>query len=170
VSSSTPVTGISGIDAITIHDRPELGADTSVYIVCQGETYNLLPLYNTAGYTTAGWSTNTPETAPAGTHRLIVSNVYGCKDTAQAFVKQDVAIWTGAISKNWHTPGNWSTNKIPNEKTHVIIDGSAVNPCEMGDNDGTAASVQMRQGGSIKLLNNRNLLIEAKCDPLPSGL
>jgi hypothetical protein len=170
VSSNQVVTGISGIDAITIHDRPELGADTTSYIVCQGETYNLVPLYSTAGYTTADWSASNPSAAPAGTYSLIVSNIYGCRDTALATVKQDVAVWTGAVSKNWHTPGNWSTNRIPNEKTHVIIDGAAINSCEMTDNDGAAASVQMRSSGSIKLLNGRKLMIEATCNPLPSGL
>jgi trimeric autotransporter adhesin len=82
-------------------------------------------------------------------------------------VKQDVAVWTGAISKNWHVAGNWSNGHIPSEKTHVIIDGAATNPCEMTDNDGTAASVQMRSGGSIKLLNGHKLLVAATCNPLP---
>jgi hypothetical protein len=161
VSSNQAVTGISGIDAITIHDRPELGADTTGFIVCQGETYNLVPLYSTAAYTTADWSASNPSAAPAGTYSLIVSNIHGCRDTALATVKQDVAVWTGAVNKNWHTPANWSTNRIPNEKTHVIIDGAAINPCEMTDNDGAAASVQMRSGGNIKLLNGRRLIIEA---------
>jgi hypothetical protein len=169
VSSNQAVTGISGIDAITIYDRPELGADTAAYIVCQGETYNLVPLYNTSGYTTANWSTANPGAAPAGTYSLIVSNIYGCRDTAQAFVKQDVAFWKGTVNKNWHNPANWNTGRIPNEKTHVIIDSTAANPCEMTESDGTAASVQMRNGGNIQLLNGRKLMIEARCNPLPTG-
>ncbi|HSF71341.1 MAG TPA: hypothetical protein VLA25_03555, partial [Methylotenera sp.] len=169
VSSNTVVTGVTGVDALTIHDRPELGADTTVYILCQGETFNLVPLYSTAGYTTAAWNTNDPEHAPAANYKLIVGNVFGCKDTANAFVKQDVGIWTGTISKDWHNAGNWSNNHIPTEKTHVIIQGAVPNQCEISVNDGVAASVQVKSSGTIKLLNNYKLLISANCNPLPSG-
>jgi hypothetical protein len=169
VSTTQPVTGISGIDAITIRDRPDLGSDTTAHIVCQGETVNLVPLYNTSGFASVQWSTSNLTSAPVGQYRLIVSNVYGCLDTAFATVQQDVNRWTGAVNNNWHVAGNWSTGKIPYEKTHVIIDGTAANPCELKDTDGAAASVQVRAGASITLLNNRVLNIQAKCNPLPSG-
>jgi hypothetical protein len=167
VSSTQPVTGISGIDAITIRDRPNLGADTTAHIVCQGETINLVPLYNTTGYTSVNWNTNNLTTAPVGQYRLIVANIYGCSDTAFATVQQDVNRWTGAINSNWHVAGNWSTGKIPYEKTHVVIDGTATNPCEIKDTDGAAASVQLMSGANITLLNNRLLQIQARCNPLP---
>lgn len=169
VSTTQPVTGISGIDAITIRDRPNLGGDTTAHIVCLGETMNLVPLYNTTGYTSVQWNTSNLTTAPVGVYRLIVANVYGCSDTAFATVQQDVNRWTGAINSNWHIGGNWSTGKIPYEKTHVIVDGTATNPCELKDNDGAAASVQLRNGANITILNNRQLLVQAKCNPLPSG-
>jgi hypothetical protein len=169
VSSQEPVTGISGIDAITIHDRPNLGGDTTAHIVCQGETVNLIPLYSTNAFTSVNWNTNNTQTAPVGNYRLIVSNVHGCYDTAFATVQQDVNIWTGAVNTNWHEAGNWSTGKIPYEKTHAIIDGTAANPCEIKDTDASAASVQMRSGGNIALLNDRKLLIQANCNPLPTG-
>ncbi|TAD92614.1 MAG: hypothetical protein EAY75_02110 [Bacteroidetes bacterium] len=169
VSSTQPVTGISGIDAITIRDRPDLGSDTTAFIVCQGETVNLLPLYATDTFATAAWNFAPAQTAPAGQYRLIVANVYGCADTAFATVRQDVNRWTGAINANWHNPGNWSSGKIPNEKTHVIVDSNTINPCQISQSDATAASVQVRNGGNVGLLNNRVLHVQARCSPLPTG-
>jgi hypothetical protein len=168
VSTHAVVTGIPNIDGLTIYDRPELGTDTTAFIVCQGETFNLLPLYNTAGFATAQWNTPTPTAAPAGTYQLIVTNIRGCADSANAIVGQDIAVWTGATNKNWHVATNWSTSRVPTEKTHVVIDGSALNNCEMTDTDGAAASVQMKLGGQIKLLNGRKLLVTANCNPLPN--
>ncbi|MEJ7667113.1 MAG: DUF4394 domain-containing protein [Hymenobacter sp.] len=32
-------------------------------------------------------------------------------------------VWTGAVSTNWDTPGNWNTNAIPGDATNVFIPG-----------------------------------------------
>jgi hypothetical protein len=148
----------------------KLGNDTTVYIICGGETVNLIPLYSPVGYATATWNTLAPDVAPAGNYQFIASNTLGCKDTATAFVKQDVAIWTGTVSKNWHVAGNWSSGRIPTEKTHVIINGITSNTCEIADMDAVAASVQAKSSGSISLTNGRNLIINGNCNPLPTGL
>ena len=31
------------------------------------------------------------------------------------------AIWKGIVSSDWLTPANWSTGKVPDENTDVII-------------------------------------------------
>ena len=32
-------------------------------------------------------------------------------------------VWTGAVSTNWDTPGNWNTNAVPGDATNVFIPG-----------------------------------------------
>ncbi|MEP7164577.1 MAG: hypothetical protein ABI741_07780 [Ferruginibacter sp.] len=169
LSSNTAVTGVPSISPFIIHDRPNLGNDTTVFIVCANETLDLLPVYNTVGLLSS-WNIITPTLAPVGNYQLIVTSIYGCIDSAIVIVKQDVSTWTGAISSNWHVAGNWNTGKVPTEKTHVIVTAGAVNICEIITADAFAASVQVKAPGNIRVINNHKLLISAHCDPLPAGL
>lgn len=146
-----------------------LKADTTLYIVCPNEKVNLTPLYSATGYASANWNTASPETVAAGNYQFIVSNTAGCKDTATAFVKQDIAVWQGTVSKSWHNAANWSNGHIPTEKTHVIIKGSTPNLCEVSDTDAVCASLQATNSGTISFINGRKLVIYGKCDPLPAA-
>jgi hypothetical protein len=58
---------------------------------------------------------------------------------------------------------------VPTEVTHVIMVGGSPNACEITDTDGAAASVQVKSGGYISLQNNRKLMVQANCSPLPAG-
>jgi len=147
--------------------RPHIGADTIVYIVCDNETYNLLPLYNTTGLT-ASWNTATPSTAALGNYQLVATSTFGFSDTATASVKQDIEVWTGNVSSDWHDASNWSHGKVPTVQTHVIIPAATTNPCQVSSADAFAASVQA-MSGNFSITNNRNLLISANCATLPVG-
>lgn len=152
---------------ITELPKPHLGADTAVYHVCAGESTNLQLLYNTASLT-AVWNTGNPTSAIPGIYHLYVNNLQGCKDTAIATVILSTAQWTGAISSDWHTAGNWNTNKVPDEKTHVIVSISTPNICIIGSANAAAASVQVKNGATVRNTNARQLLINGKCAILPS--
>jgi hypothetical protein len=149
--------------------RDFLGNDTSVTIICSNETFNLLTLYTTPANLTYNWSAATPTATGLGIYTLIATNQSGCVDTAQATLKQEIAIWNGSVSNNWHTAANWNNGEIPSEITHVIIPGSAANPCQIKDTDATAASVQAKASGSFSIINNRILLISGTCVQLPTG-
>ena len=148
--------------------KPNLGVDITVYHVCAGETTNLVPLYNTSGLT-ANWNTVNTTTAIPGIYRLLVTNTSGCTDTAFVTVQLDVANWTGAVSGNWHTAGNWSTNKIPTSQTHVIIPAGKPNQCAISTADAEASSIQVRAGAVLQLSANRKLLLSQKCTLLPAN-
>jgi hypothetical protein len=145
---------------------PSLGADSTVYHVCPGETTNIVPFYNTTGLT-ALWNTPTPTLAVPGTYRLIVTNGFGCTDTAFANVVLEVATWTGTISSDWHTPGNWNIGKVPTDKTHVIIGTSTPNICIVSTANAQAASIQVRNGATVRTTNNRIADVKGKCLTLP---
>ncbi len=153
---------------LTSNPTPNLGADTTVYHSCPGETSNLNPLYNTTGLT-AVWNTGNPAAVAPGTYRLVVTNTFSCTDTAFAFITLEVATWTGAVSSNWHTAGNWNIGKVPTDKTHVIITGSTPNPCIISTANAQAASIQVRNGGTVQTTNNRIADVNGKCSSLPSN-
>jgi hypothetical protein len=146
--------------------RPHLGPDTTVYIICDNETYNLLPLYNTGSFATS-WSTGSPAAATLGSYTLIATSSFGFKDTAVATVAQKLAVWTGAISNDWHTAANWNGNKIPDSTYHVIIPAGTANPCVISTANAFAASVQAKTSSNFSIINNRILLIAASCGALP---
>jgi hypothetical protein len=104
---------------VTVNAQPNLGPDSLLYHNCYLETTNQLPLYNTTGLT-GTWNTATPALAPPGNYRLIATNATCCADSALVTIKLEVATWTGTISNNWHTAGNWNINRIPTSLTHVI--------------------------------------------------
>ncbi|MES2772893.1 MAG: hypothetical protein V4722_01825 [Bacteroidota bacterium] len=169
VSSNPVVTGIQNDIPITLRTAPDLGPDTTLYVVCAAETLSLNTAYNFTGLTRQ-WTTLTPTTAGIGVYGVIVTNSNGCTDTAFVTVKQDVAQWTGAISSDWHVAGNWSTNRVPNEKTHVIIQSGTPNICQVSSADAKAASIQVKNLAVVNVINNRDTKVAASCNPLPAGL
>jgi hypothetical protein len=152
---------------ITENPKPNIGADTTLFHVCVGEKSNLNPLYTTTGLT-AVWNTGTPASVSPGLYQLIVTNSFGCKDTAIAHVVLPTAIWTGAVSTNWHTAGNWSSGKVPDAATHVIILGVTPNVCIISQENAFASSVQLKNGATLQQTNGRQLLIDGKCAVLPT--
>jgi hypothetical protein len=167
VSSNPIVNGATSDTVFTLYDQPRYN-DTTVNIICQGETVNLTTVYTTTGFTTS-WNTGNPAVAPAGVYQLISSNTNLCKDTSIVTVKQDIAIWTGTASKNWHTASNWNTGKVPYEKTHVIINAGTPNTCELSASNVSVSSLQVRPGAVMNVINNRQVIITASCNPLPPG-
>ena len=151
---------------LNANPSPNLGADTTVYQSCVGETSDLNPLYNTTGLT-AAWNTGNPAVVSPGIYRLIVSNGFGCTDTAFASVVLEVATWTGTVSSDWHTAGNWNIGKVPGNKTHVIIPASTPNPCIISNSNASAASIQLRGVAALQTMNNRTVDIKGACTTLP---
>ncbi len=151
---------------LTGNPLPNLGTDTTLYHNCPGETSNLNPLYNTSGLS-AVWNAANPSSVAPGDYRLVVTNSFGCTDTASAFVKLEVAVWTGIVSSDWHNPANWNIAKVPTDKTHVIISGSTANPCIISTANAQAASVQLRNGATVQAINNKLINIKGTCTNLP---
>ena len=142
--------------------------DTTLFIPCINNTLNLTQIFGTIGLQTI-WNTPNPTAAPPGNYTLIAAAPGGCRDTLSASIVLDVATWTGSVSNNWHTAGNWSTNRVPGTFTHVIVSTTTPNPCVISAQDAEAASVQVRSTGDIRVENGRRLLINGLCSSLPSN-
>lgn len=168
VYTANGFSGVSDPIVVTISPlaAPSIGPDVTVIKNCFEETTNLLSLFNTTGLTST-WNTQNTTMAPPGTYQLVAANSGGCTDTAYAYVKLDVATWTGSQSSDWNTPANWNTNKVPTSTMHVIIPGGTANPCVVGSADVTVASIQVRNGGILQTINNRKINVAGKCLTLP---
>ncbi|MES2774427.1 MAG: LamG-like jellyroll fold domain-containing protein [Bacteroidota bacterium] len=165
---ATGFTGVSDSLVVTTSalPAPNLGADVTVYKSCFGETTNLNSLFNTTGLTVS-WNTVNTTTAPPGIYRIVASSAGSCNDTAFANVILEVATWTGAQSNDWNTPGNWNINKVPGTLTHVIVPGGTPNPCYINTEGAVAASIQVRNGGNVRTVTTKSVMVNGKCLTLP---
>jgi hypothetical protein len=152
--------------SVIVNPYPALGNDITLYKSCYGDNTDLTTLFNTTGLTT-NWNTANINTAPPGNYRLIVYSPAGCADTAFANIILEVATWTGAINDDWNTAGNWDINKVPTSVTHVIVPAGTPNPCVVNTANATAASIQVRNGGTVQTNNNNAVMINGNCLVLP---
>ena len=45
---------------------------------------------------------------------------------ADEFVAVAATVWTGSVSTDWATPGNWSPNQVPGASTYVVIPAASI--------------------------------------------
>lgn len=166
VSTAPVVVGLSTAIPIIITNVPDLGNDTVLFIKCNDELINLTNLYNLSGYNVI-WSLPNPAQASVGTHKLVAENGNGCKDSVQIYVKQEIAVWTGAVNTNWHNPLNWDIQKVPSDYTHVFIKDVVANSCIVSTADGFAASLTLKNANMLSVIDNKKLLITGNCDSIP---
>ncbi len=152
---------------VTALPKPDLGADTTVFHGCAGDRTNLLPLYSTTSLA-AVWNTGSPSSVGPGNYQLIVTNTQGCKDTANANIVLEVATWTGAVSTNWHAAGNWTTGKVPDATTHVIIPANPIRICVIFTANAQASSIQLTNGSTLQQTGPWILTVDGKCATLPT--
>lgn len=57
--------------------------------------------------------------------------------------------WTGTVSTNWFTNGNWSTNSIPTNTMNVIIPTGLTNYPTVGSGTATASNITIQTGASV---------------------
>jgi hypothetical protein len=92
-------------------------------------------------------------------------------------------IWTGAVSNNWYTPGNWNTDTVPGSTTNVIINfgsptagvgftiGSLTingGTLDLGTNSGgsTVTSLAITGSGTLDIGNNHLFIDFSGADPI----
>lgn len=156
--------------SITVFPKPQLGGDTTVKLFCPGNTTNLNLIFNTDGLNTE-WNTPDAVNAPVGTYQLTATNSGGCTDTANVNVIVETSVWKGTVSTDWNDPANWSSGRVPAETTHVIINETALNDCVIGltSFNPVVASVQVKNGGVLRAVNNCIVLLSGRCSSLPGN-
>jgi len=100
------------IVTVSNNPKPAIGADTIVYHACANETTNLVTLYNTSGLSVL-WNIASPTLASPGNYRLIVTNNFGCTDTALVVVILETSTCTGTVSNIGITKQTGILKKCP---------------------------------------------------------
>jgi len=60
-------------------------------------------------------------------------------------------VWTGAVSSDWFTAGNWTPGAVPGAATNVVINSAIPNPTVVGATGAKAATVIVGDGASGRL-------------------
>ena len=77
-------------------------------------------------------------------------------------VKQCTGIWTGSISTNWHTAGNWCNNSVPTATTDVTIPAGATNMPDISTTTTAYCRDITIQAGATLRMSAANSVLEVK--------
>jgi hypothetical protein len=124
-------------------------------------------LQATGGYGTYLFNNTPTQELAAGTYLYRVTDGHNCIREQTVVIGVDKTYWTGNIDSDWHNPLNWSSGKVPESTTHVIVPRTT-NLCIITKADAAAASLQTVQGGAVKIENSRKIYLSGKCLNLPS--
>jgi len=110
----------------------------------------------TSGYTVSADGTQltglrVPDGAQTGP--ISVTTASGTATSAQAFVV--VATWTGAVSVDWATPGNWKGGIVPTRNERVAIGAAPRMPVVSGQQE--ASILGLFADASLTLADNASL-------------
>lgn len=115
---------------VTNNTKPNLGADKAVE-KCTTSTTDLTVLFNTAGLTTSWTLAGNAVAAPAavstaGSYRLIVTNNFGCADTAFATVTNNQVLCPGNPPVPTPDEITISPNPVKDNLSVKVVRGAAV--------------------------------------------
>ena len=73
--------------------------------------------------------------------------------------------WIGAVSSDWNTAGNWSTNAVPLANATVSIRDNSQNPCVIGSGINAVAGILEISGtGELSITQNGSLTVASTGD------
>jgi hypothetical protein len=104
-------------------------------------------LFQSARYAGSSWTVST--NVVAQNDYLQVNGIAGL-GIFQIGEPYNAIIWTGAVSTNWNTTGNWLQNRIPTFADNVVI-GNVVNQPVIAAGNGTCVDMTMNTGGSVTI-------------------
>ncbi len=67
--------------------------------------------------------------------------------------------WTGCVSTNWSTPGNWADGSVPTASNHAIIPDVANDPVIMAGTAAVAQSTEVQGGAVLTLASTGSLTL-----------
>jgi hypothetical protein len=105
-----------------------------------GSSYSISSVSGATGYTWSvptGWSITAGQNSTSitvssglgdqnGNITVTADNACGSSTAASLAVTVTPNTWTGAVSTNWNTAGNWSCGSVPVNGSDVVIDPNAV--------------------------------------------
>jgi hypothetical protein len=114
---------------------------------------------STAGLTIdPGTGAITPSSSTAGTYTVTytIAAYGGCSEYSTTFdviIIHDL-IWTGNVSNDWNTAGNWSCQVVPDLTTNVTIPDVTNDPILNSGVAGLAKDITLASGSSLTVIGN----------------
>jgi len=105
-------------------------------------------LFNAARYSGSAWTTST--NVVAQTDYLQVNGLAGL-GTFQIGEPYNAIIWTGTVSSDWNTTGNWLQNRIPTFADNVVISNVANQPVLSVGANGACVDLTMNSGTTVTI-------------------
>ena len=82
-------------------------------------------------------------------HTFIGDDCRGCCGITRGYINHAQTVgWTGAISSDWFTPGNWTAPGVPTGATSALIDTVVPNATVVGTAGATASALNVGQAGT----------------------
>jgi trimeric autotransporter adhesin len=169
------VTGTGGcanataIRTVTVTAAPSAGSLSGTQEICVSGTTTFGSSVSggswsssNAAVATINSSTGVVTGVAAGTATMTytVTGTGGCANATAnrtLTVSSCIKIWTGTVSSEWQTAGNWSNNAVPNNQTNVIIPATSNQPVVSGSTVRVAGSITIENGGVLTISSNSGL-------------
>ncbi len=119
------------------------------------------------GLATSGVLSGTPTQAGSFTLTVLSRDAIGCTDVSAAYVLTVLPgcgaglsgpTWTGCLSTDWNTAGNWASGTVPTATDDVVIPSAPANQPVLST-PATAKSVEVQSGASLSITAAGSLTI-----------
>ncbi len=153
VNSSATLTGIGieGTSAAGDFNATPVIADLALF---RGQASP----WERIGGTSAGYTVTTlSSTLNSGNNTILLGEGGGVDLPAGALA--GLYIWTGAISTDWNTGGNWDQGTVPNAPVHSVTIGNQVRKPVINSGVFNVNNINILTGGSINVNSGATLVI-----------
>ncbi|MFN5371638.1 MAG: T9SS type A sorting domain-containing protein [Bacteroidia bacterium] len=110
-------------------------------------------LFNGARYSGSSWTTASNFIAQSNYFQFNTIAGLGIFQIGEPY---NAIIWTGTVSADWNTAGNWLQNRIPTFADNVVI-GNVVNQPVITAGNGSCVDITMNSGGSVTIGSGQTL-------------
>jgi len=174
VSTGTCGTATSSVIVVSVSPISVAGTATGTTTIClgsaatvsvSGTTGNIQwqQSVNNTTWTNINGATAATYTTPvltATTYYKVTANSGACSSATSNTVTvtvNEINSWTGALSTDWNTPGNWACTMLPTINTVVIIPSAPINQPQVHGITGLAKSLTVNAGARVTILTGGTL-------------
>lgn len=129
---------------------------------------------------TITWSPSTGLSATTGrsvsaspsvttTYTITATTAAGCVTTQQVTVTVKDKDWTGAVSTDWNTAGNWAGGIVPTASDNVVIPNVPNKPIISGNIVGHANTLKIESGTTLTVKSGNSIVVTGAMNIIPQN-
>lgn len=161
----------SSAAALSLNPATSISSQPASQVVCAGSNVSFMVTasgtsltyqWRKNGSTIPGanasvFTLNNVTAVDAGTYDVLVSGACGNQASASAILTVTLSgSWTGVVSSDWNTAGNWCGG-IPTAASDIIISSGAPNMPVLSNGNGMARNITINSGASVTIGGGGNL-------------